>query len=112
MEYDHGDSFSFDSEPNGILFGLKSNENCYHDHIPLNLKRNGTLSFSVQPTYILVESYILHTYILYICIYIYSMHMYIHIFYKLHLIYNTPIVKGSQGPNSSWILREAQVSGR
>ena len=54
MEYDRGDSFPFDFEPNGILIVSKCNqieyylvqnwkENCNHDEIPLNLKGNKNL---------------------------------------------------------------------
>ena len=48
MGYDRGDSFPFDFEPNGIPFGSENrNENCHHDHIPLNLKGIGNIVFSV-----------------------------------------------------------------
>jgi len=46
MGYDHGDSFPFDFEPNGIPFGSK--ENCYHDHVPLNVKGNVNIVFPVN----------------------------------------------------------------
>ena len=36
MECDRGDRFPFDFEPNG-------KENGQHDHIPFNLKGNGTI---------------------------------------------------------------------
>ena len=39
MGYDHGDSFPFDFEPNGIPFGSENRkENGHHDHIQFNLK--------------------------------------------------------------------------
>ena len=47
MGFDRDDSFPFDFEPNGIPFGSENwKENCHHDHIPLNLKRNGNIVFS------------------------------------------------------------------
>ena len=47
MEYDRGDSFRFDFEPNRITFGSENRkENCHHDHIPLNVKGNGNIVFS------------------------------------------------------------------
>ena len=47
MGYDRGDSFPFNFEPNGILFGSKSKEKlCQHDHIPFNVKRNRNIVFS------------------------------------------------------------------
>ena len=52
MEYDRGDVFPFDFL-NQIEFNLVQNreENCYHDHnIPLNLKGNENIVFSVQGT--------------------------------------------------------------
>ena len=48
MGYDRGDRFPFDFEPNGNPFGSPSKGKCHHDHIPLNLKGNGILVFSVQ----------------------------------------------------------------
>ena len=58
MEYDRGESFSFDFEPNGIPFGsidffiqieflLVQNreKNCHHDHIPYNFKGNINIFF-------------------------------------------------------------------
>ena len=46
MGYGRSDSFTFDFELNGILFGSENRrENCHHDHIPFNLKGNG-LKFS------------------------------------------------------------------
>ena len=49
MGYDRGDSFPFDFQPNGIPFGSENRkENCHHDHIPFNLKGNGTIVFSVR----------------------------------------------------------------
>ena len=48
MGYDRGDSFLFNFEPNGIPFGSENRkENCHHDHIPLNVKGNGNIVFSV-----------------------------------------------------------------
>ena len=47
MGYDHGDSFPFDFQPNGIQFGSNREENCHHDHIPFNLKGNRIRVFSV-----------------------------------------------------------------
>ena len=48
MGYDHGDSFPFDFEPNGISFGSENqNENCHHDHIPFNSEGNGNIVSSV-----------------------------------------------------------------
>jgi len=47
MEYDRGDSFSFDFEPNGNPFGSNSKGKLHHDHIPFNLKGNGNVVFSV-----------------------------------------------------------------
>ena len=48
MGYERGDSFPFDSEPNGNPFGSENRkENCSHDHIPFNLKGNGNIVFSV-----------------------------------------------------------------
>ena len=48
MGYDRGESFPFDFEPNGILFGSENQkENSHHDHIPFNLKGNGSIVFSV-----------------------------------------------------------------
>ena len=47
MGYDGGDSSPFKFELNGIPFGSKSKGNCYHDHIPFNLKGNKILVFSV-----------------------------------------------------------------
>jgi len=49
MEYDHGDSFPFDFEPNGFLFGSENRkENCHHDDIPFNLNGNANPAFSVK----------------------------------------------------------------
>ena len=43
MGYDRGDSFPFDFGPNGIPFGSENQkENCYHDHIPFNMKGKET----------------------------------------------------------------------
>ena len=39
MEYDRGDSYSLDFKSNRISFVSKSEGNCQHDHIPLNLKK-------------------------------------------------------------------------
>ena len=48
MGYDRGDSFPFDFESNGILFGSENRkENRHHDHIPFNVKGNGNVVFSV-----------------------------------------------------------------
>ena len=47
MGYDHGDSFPFDFESNGITFSSESKENCHHDHIPFTVKGNGNIVFSV-----------------------------------------------------------------
>ena len=48
MEYDRGESFPFDFEPNVIPFGESfRKEKCHHNHIPLNLKGNGNIVFSV-----------------------------------------------------------------
>ena len=48
MEYDRGESFPFDFEPNGIPFGSENRkENCHHDYIPLNAKGKGNIVFSV-----------------------------------------------------------------
>ena len=48
MEYDRGDSFSIDFEPNGLPFCSENwKENCHHNHIPFNSKGNGILLFSV-----------------------------------------------------------------
>ena len=47
MGYGRGDSFPFYFEPNRFQFVSKSKGNCYHDHIPFNLKGNGTIVFSV-----------------------------------------------------------------
>ena len=48
MGYGCGDSFPFDFEPNGIPFGSENRkENCHFEHIPLNLKGNRILAFSV-----------------------------------------------------------------
>ena len=48
MGYDRGDCFPFDFEPNGIPFGSENlKENCHHDHIPFNMKRNENIVFSV-----------------------------------------------------------------
>ena len=47
MGYDHGDSFPFDFEPNGILLDQNQKENCHHDHIPFNMKGIGSTVFSV-----------------------------------------------------------------
>ena len=39
MEYDRGDSFPFDFEPNRISFGSENRkENCHHDH-PIQFER-------------------------------------------------------------------------
>ena len=38
MEYDLGDSFSFDYEPKKIPSVRNQKENCHYDHIPFNLK--------------------------------------------------------------------------
>ena len=47
MIIDRGDSFHFDFEPNGNLFGAENRkENCHHDHIPFNLKGNRIRVFS------------------------------------------------------------------
>ena len=43
---DHGDSFPFDFEPNGIPFGSLV-ENCHHDHIPFNVIGNRNIVFSM-----------------------------------------------------------------
>ena len=49
MECDRGDSFLFDFETNEIPFGSENQkENCHHDHIPLNLKGNESIGFSVR----------------------------------------------------------------
>ena len=48
MGYDRGDSFLFNFEPNGNPFGSENHkENCHHDHIPINMKGNGNIVFSV-----------------------------------------------------------------
>ena len=48
MGYDRGDSFPFDFEPNEIPFGSENRkENCHHEIIPFNVKRNGNIVFSV-----------------------------------------------------------------
>ena len=46
MEYDCGDSFSLDFEPNQIKFVQNPKENCHHDHIPSILTGNGNIVFS------------------------------------------------------------------
>ena len=48
MGYDHGDSFPFDFEPNGIPFGSENrNEKLSnHDHIPFKVKGNGNIVLS------------------------------------------------------------------
>ena len=47
MGYDHGDSFPFDFEPNGIPFGSENRkEICHRDHIPFNVKGIGGIVFS------------------------------------------------------------------
>ena len=53
MGYDRGDSFPFDFL-NQMEFHLVQNrkENCHHDHIPLNVKGNGILVFSVWTLFI------------------------------------------------------------
>ena len=57
MGYDRGDSFPFDSEPNGSPIGSENgNENCHHDHIPFNVKGIGNIVFSVYIKYILIYS--------------------------------------------------------
>ena len=49
MGYDRGDSFPFDFEPNGFLFGSENRkENCHHDHIPFNVKGKEDLVFSAR----------------------------------------------------------------
>ena len=60
MGYNRGDIFTFDFEPNGILFLLSIlnqmefhlvqnwRENCHHDYIPINLKGIGNIVFLVQ----------------------------------------------------------------
>ena len=48
MGYDHGDSFPFDFEPNGIHLVQNRKENCPHDHIPFNVKGIGSIVFSVH----------------------------------------------------------------
>jgi len=51
MGYDRGDSRPFDFEPNRIPFGSENRkENCHHNHIPFNVKRNGNIvsQFKVQ----------------------------------------------------------------
>ena len=45
MGYDRGDSCPFDFEPNGIPFGSNREENCHHDHIPINMKGNGNIVY-------------------------------------------------------------------
>ena len=45
MGYDRGDSFPFDFE---VHLVQNRKENCYHDHIPFDLKGNGMLVFSVH----------------------------------------------------------------
>ena len=49
MGYDHGDSFPFDFEPNGIQFGSENQNGklSNHDHIPFNMKGKGNIVFSV-----------------------------------------------------------------
>ena len=51
MGYDRGDSSPFDFL-NQMEFHLVENrkENCYHDHIPFNVKGNGNVVFSVYST--------------------------------------------------------------
>ena len=50
MEYDRGDSFPFDFEPNEIHLVQNRMENCHHDCIPFNLKANGIPAFPVYRT--------------------------------------------------------------
>ena len=45
MEYDRGDSFPFDFEPNGIPFGLKSKEKLSPRSYPIQFERKWKYSF-------------------------------------------------------------------
>ena len=45
MRYDHGDSFNFDFEPNGIPFGSKSKGKLSPRSYPIQCKRNWKYSF-------------------------------------------------------------------
>ena len=47
MGYDRGDSFPFDFNQMEIYSVKNRKENCHQDRIPLNLKGNGILVFSV-----------------------------------------------------------------
>ena len=48
MEYDRGDSFPIDFEPNGTPFGSKSKGKLSpRNHIQFNVKGNGNMIFSV-----------------------------------------------------------------
>ena len=58
MGYDRGDSFPFDFEPHGHPFGSENQkENCHHDHIPINIKGNGSIVFSVYVETAATRSY-------------------------------------------------------
>ena len=49
MEYDRGDSFPLDFEPNGLPLGSENRtKNSPHDHMPFNLTGNGNIVFSVR----------------------------------------------------------------
>ena len=52
MGYGRGDSFLFDSQPNGIPSGSKSKGNPSSRSYPLKLKGNGMLVFSVRLKYL------------------------------------------------------------
>ena len=45
MGYDRGDSFPFDFEPNGILFGLKSKGKLSPRSYPIQCEKNWIYSF-------------------------------------------------------------------
>ena len=45
MEYDRGERFPFDLKQMEFHLVKNQNENCYHDHIPFNLKGNGDIFF-------------------------------------------------------------------
>ena len=45
MEYDRGDSFPFDNEPNGIQFGSKSKEKLSPRSYPIECERKLNKSF-------------------------------------------------------------------
>ena len=47
LGYDRGDGFPLDFEPNGFTFDSNRNENYHHDYIPFNVKRIGSIVFSV-----------------------------------------------------------------